>query len=162
MLHMQLLCTAWDVHESKMWCRAEALGHACSLVHGEVEKRRRRKLRAHLVQQGVPQGWLSHALWEGRLRCASHSLLWQMGSKQEKAAVLAGRIIYGVLGFVWDKSCLGQEAKFKCFKGWTQPLGYSAHTALKLLSVSVFHGRTYAAQPLSTPFLPTCPALKPG
>lgn len=89
--------------------------------------KRRWKLRAHLVQQyRVDQEWLSHALSEGRVPCTSHSLLRQMGSKQEKAAVLAGRIIY--IQYIY-KSCLDQ-AKFRCFKGWIQPPGYSAHTAL--------------------------------
>lgn len=53
---------------------------------------------------------------------------------------------------------LRSEGQVQVFQGLDPAPAFSAHAAVKPRSVSAFHGRTCAAELLSTPSLPTCPA----
>lgn len=148
----QQCCIAWDVHASEMWCRAEALGHACSLVRGEVGKKE---------AEGPPRT----AAWSTLGMAQPCSLRRQSALHITQLALTDGSQAGEGSGFGWeDNVCcswlslrqvlLRSGGQVQVFQGLVPAPGLLSPHCFELFSVSAFHGRTCAAKLLSTPFFP--------
>ena len=148
------------MRESKTWCRAGAPGHAHSFVRGEAEKKK---------AEGPP----GTTAW-------STSGIAQPCSLRRQSALHITQLALTDWGQAGEGSSFGWQDNICCswlslrqvllrsggqvqvFQGLVPaPRRLSPH-CFKLLSLLAFHGRTCAVKLLSTPFLPTCLALKPG
>lgn len=120
-------CSSWVHPETCISQRCVELRHCSTCapsVHREAEKKK---------AEGPPcvSAWSSMGMAQPcSLRrqsalCITHLAL-TVGEQAEGSSFDWQDNISCSLAF----SCLAQEAKFKYFKGWIQPLGYSAHTAL--------------------------------
>lgn len=132
LLHVQLLGTAWDVHECEVWCGAEALRSHLWWSRGQ-------SWHPAGQQGGVHRA--GSAMLPERADCLARQLALTHGEQADGSSSFGWKDNISCSWFFLRQVLLMSGGRIQAFQGLDSAPGLCSPRCFKPLSVSVLHGR---------------------